>query len=144
MITSNSRLRGSLQSTPENLTAGSSGDLDVRHKQLSWKMWKKCLRIFSSGIPIKVTTMSVKTSGVFLAPELTSRKYSRNSTYSSRMSASEEFSNHPRRLKERWSAENQYVACSRGKFRRATGSKLARPLMIPALRLISAKKTFSR
>ena len=55
-----------------------------------------------------------------------------------------EFSNRPRKLKDRYKAEKQYVDCSSGRLRRATGSKLPKPLTIPALRLMSARKTFKR
>ena len=68
MITSKRRLYGSLQSTLGYLTAGSSGYLDVKHRQLRRKMWSKCIRIRKSGISIRKDTTSVKTSGLSFIP----------------------------------------------------------------------------
>ena len=140
MMTSKNRLRGSLQSTPGNLMAGSSDNLDVKHKQLSWKKIEQML----AHIQLKKATMSVKTVGVSFIPEYALRKQSKKSTYSSRANDSGELSNHPRRLKDRCWAEKQYVALSIGRLSKATGSKVPNPLTIPALRLMSERKTSNR
>ena len=77
MITSKRRLYGSLQPTPGNLTAGSSDDSDVKHRQLRRKLLSKCIRIRKSGISIRKDTTSVETSGVtFILGQVQQDNYS--------------------------------------------------------------------